>query len=36
MPPAARQEPPITVDRYTAAAHVNHWITAISLVLLAI
>ena len=37
MPPAAaRQEPPITVDRYTAAARVNHWITAISLVLLAI
>jgi len=36
MPPAARQEQPITVDRYTAAARVNHWITAISLVLLAI
>ena len=27
---------PVTVDRYTAAARVNHWITAASLVLLAI
>ncbi|HVM77717.1 MAG TPA: formate dehydrogenase subunit gamma [Stellaceae bacterium] len=27
---------PITVSRYTAAARLNHWITAISLVLLAI
>jgi formate dehydrogenase subunit gamma len=36
MPPGTRQEPTITVDRYTAAARVNHWITAISLVLLAI
>ncbi|MDH7795842.1 MULTISPECIES: formate dehydrogenase subunit gamma [unclassified Beijerinckia] len=27
---------PVTVDRYTAAARVNHWITAISLVLLAL
>jgi formate dehydrogenase subunit gamma len=26
---------PVTVDRYTAAARINHWITAISLVLLA-
>jgi formate dehydrogenase subunit gamma len=30
------KEPPITVDRYTAGARVNHWITAISLVLLAL
>jgi formate dehydrogenase subunit gamma len=28
--------PPVTVDRYTAGARVNHWITAISLVLLAL
>jgi formate dehydrogenase subunit gamma len=27
---------PVTVDRYTAGARINHWITAISLVLLAI
>ena len=27
---------PVTVDRYTAAARINHWITAASLVLLAI
>lgn len=27
---------PVTVDRYTAAARVNHWITALSLVLLAL
>jgi len=27
---------PVTVDRYTAGARVNHWITAISLVLLAL
>ena len=27
---------PVTVDRYTAGARVNHWITATSLVLLAI
>ncbi len=27
---------PVTVDRYTAAARVNHWITATSLVLLAL
>ncbi|RUM97095.1 formate dehydrogenase subunit gamma [Pseudaminobacter arsenicus] len=27
---------PVTVDRYSAAARVNHWITAISLVLLAL
>lgn len=27
---------PVTVNRYTAAARVNHWITAISLVLLAL
>src|ERR1043165_1269244 len=25
---------PVTVDRYTAGARINHWITAISLVLL--
>jgi formate dehydrogenase subunit gamma len=30
------QEKPITVDRYTAGARLNHWITAISLVLLAL
>ncbi len=28
--------PPVTVDRYTASARVNHWITAISLILLAL
>lgn len=27
---------PVTVDRYTPAARINHWITAVSLVLLAI
>ncbi|MCW5693291.1 MAG: formate dehydrogenase subunit gamma [Pseudolabrys sp.] len=27
---------PVTVDRYTAGARLNHWITAISLVLLAL
>jgi formate dehydrogenase subunit gamma len=27
---------PVTVDRYTAGARVNHWITAVSLVLLAL
>lgn len=27
---------PVTVDRYTTAARINHWITAISLVLLAL
>lgn len=27
---------PVVVDRYTAAARVNHWITAVSLVLLAL
>jgi formate dehydrogenase subunit gamma len=27
---------PVIVDRYTAAARINHWITAISLVLLAL
>ena len=27
---------PVTVDRYTLAARINHWITAISLVLLAL
>ena len=26
---------PVTVDRYTTAARINHWITAASLVLLA-
>ncbi len=26
---------PVTVDRYTAGARINHWITAISFVLLA-
>jgi formate dehydrogenase subunit gamma len=34
--PAVHPGKPVTVDRYTAAARVNHWITAISLVLLAI
>ena len=34
--PASRQEPTTTVDRYTTAARINHWITAISLILLAI
>jgi len=33
---AAPPKEPITVSRYTAAARINHWITAISLVLLAI
>jgi len=32
----ASQNEPTTVDRYTAAARLNHWVTAISLVLLAI
>src|SRR5499427_10030496 len=27
---------PVTVDRYTASARINHWITATSLVLLAL
>ena len=27
---------PVTVDRYTTGAHINHWITAASLVLLAL
>ncbi|MBS0536065.1 MAG: formate dehydrogenase subunit gamma [Proteobacteria bacterium] len=27
---------PVTVDRYTAGARINHWITAVSLVLLAL
>lgn len=27
---------PVTVDRYTVAARINHWVTAISLVLLAL
>src|ERR1700758_4704832 len=27
---------PVTVDRYTTSARINHWITAISLVLLAL
>src|SRR4029453_9365510 len=27
---------PVTVDRYTTAARINHWITAASLVLLAL
>src|SRR5215467_13414548 len=30
------QEEPITVDRYTGGARINHWITATSLVLLAL
>lgn len=33
---ATPQKEPITVNRYTTAARINHWITAISLVLLAI
>lgn len=32
----AHGEPLVKVDRYTAGARVNHWITAISLILLAI
>lgn len=31
-----RSGKPVTVDRYTLAARINHWITAISLVLLAL
>jgi len=31
-----KSEPPVIVDRYTKAARVNHWITALSLVLLAL
>jgi len=27
---------PVTVDRYTAGARINHWITAVSLILLAL
>src|SRR5450631_2366087 len=27
---------PVTVDRYTGGARINHWITAVSLVLLAL
>jgi formate dehydrogenase subunit gamma len=34
--PAVHPGKPVTVDRYTAAARANHWVTAISLVLLAI
>ena len=38
MEPGDKVHPgdPVTVDRYTAAARINHWITAASLVLLAI
>jgi len=32
----ASQNEPTTVDRYTTAARINHWVTATSLVLLAI
>jgi len=31
-----RPGPPVTVDRYRGATRVNHWVTAISLVLLAL
>src|ERR1700754_5189425 len=36
--PGAAVEPgrPVTVHRYTTAARINHWITAISLILLAL
>lgn len=34
--PTPSSEEPVTVDRYTTAARINHWITAISLILLAI
>jgi formate dehydrogenase subunit gamma len=33
---AVHPGPPVTVDRYTTAARINHWITATSLVLLAL
>ncbi len=33
---AGQSDKTVTVDRYTTAARINHWITAISLVLLAI
>ncbi|MCJ8143347.1 formate dehydrogenase subunit gamma [Ancylobacter sp. A5.8] len=33
---AVHPGPPVTVDRYTLGARINHWITAISLVLLAL
>jgi formate dehydrogenase subunit gamma len=33
---AVHRGDPVTVDRYTVAARINHWITAISLVLLAL
>ena len=33
---AVHRGDPVIVDRYTAPARINHWITAISLVLLAI
>lgn len=36
MTPEVHPGKPVTVDRYTAAARINHWITAASLVLLAI
>lgn len=32
----SKQESTTTVDRYTMAARINHWITAVSLILLAI
>ena len=33
---AVHRGPPVTVDRYTAGARINHWITAACLVLLAL
>jgi formate dehydrogenase subunit gamma len=33
---ALHQGPPVTVDRYRGATRLNHWVTAISLVLLAL
>src|SRR5262245_58922109 len=33
---AVHAGPPVTVDRYRGATRVNHWVTAISLVLLAL
>jgi formate dehydrogenase subunit gamma len=34
--PAPQAEEPVIVDRYTVGARINHWITAINLILLAI
>jgi len=34
--PATRSDEPITVDRYTTSARINHWVTAVCLILLAL